>query len=252
MRMGGWWLSAVRNTRCDGLVKGTNIVINAVIRWVWVIFAGLLAAGLPSESNAQSAKLRAVFDPDMLGAQVAYLEYIVGPAWKVSQGTRSYKVDGCVVYVGVHAGEIRNLSMEISQQCQFDLSAFSNNYKFPRLFGMTFGEFEQPYVSGHFQASCLYLCGNAADPVVRDFYAGPHAENFLQIVPEVVLVSDAAITASMAWSDAMKKAMGEEDVVNTKFNCDGRFDALAHKLFANVPITGITVGYDIRDLSTAC
>jgi hypothetical protein len=94
--------------------------------------------------------------------------------------------------------------------------------------------------------------GNAADPVVRDFYAGPHAENFLQIVPEVVLVSDAAITASMAWSDAMKKAMGEEDVVNTKFNCDGRFDALAHKLFANVPITGITVGYDIRDLSTAC
>ena len=204
-------------------------MIDSVSKWAWVIFVSLLAAGLPSETNAQSAKLGAVFDPDMLGVQVAYLEHIVGPAWKVVQGTRIYKVDGCVVYVGVNAGEVRNLRMEISQQCQFDLNAFANNHKFPRLFGMTFGEFEQPYVSGQFQASCLYLCGNAADPVVWDFYAGPHAENFLQIVPEVVLVSDAAIAASMAWSDAMKKTMGEDYVVNTKSNCDGRFDALAHK-----------------------
>jgi hypothetical protein len=233
-------------------VNGSNVVINSASRWVRVIFAGLLAAGLPSGTNAQSAKLRAVFDHDMLGAQVAYLEHIVGPAWKVVQGTRIYKVDGCVVYVGVASGEIRNLHMEISQQCQFDLSVFSNNYKFPRLLGMTFGAFEQPYVSGRFQASCLYLCGNAADPIVRDFYEGPHAENFIQIAPEVVLVGDAAITASMAWSDAMKKVMGENYVINTRFNCDGRFDALAHKLFANVPITGITVGYDIRDLATAC
>jgi hypothetical protein len=142
--------------------------------------------------------------------------------------------------------------MEISQRCQSDLSAFSNNYKFPRLFGMTFGEFEQPCVSRQFQASCLYLCGNAADPRVRDFYEGPHAESFVQIIPEVVLLSDAAITASMAWSDAMKKAMGEDYVVNTKFNCDRRFDSLAYRLYAKVPITGIIVGYDIRDLSTPC
>jgi hypothetical protein len=215
-------------------------------RWVWMIFASLLAAGLPSETDAQGANLRAVFDPDMLGAQVAYLEHIIGPAWKVVRGTRIYKVDGCVVDVGVNSGEVRNLHMQISEQCQFDLSVFSGNYKFPRLFGLTFGEFEQPYVSGQFQASCLYLCGNSADPVVRDFYQGPHAENFIQMVPEVVLVSDAAIAASSAWSDAMKNAMGEDYVVNTKFNCDRRFDALAHRLFAKVPITGITVGYDIR------
>ena len=36
--------SAVRDARGDGLVRGRNVVTNAVSSWVWVIFVGLLAA----------------------------------------------------------------------------------------------------------------------------------------------------------------------------------------------------------------
>ena len=162
---------------------------------------GLASTLVASSVNAQT-KLQAVFDRDMLDAQVAYLEGIVGPAWRVYPGTRAYKVDGCVVTIGVSGSKIRNLHMDISPKCTFDLNAFVGNYHFPRLDRMTFGQFEQPYLEPQFQASCIYLCGNAADPVVRDYWAAPHSENFIEIAPEVALVGEEAINASMAWQAA--------------------------------------------------
>jgi len=212
----------------------------------------IVALTLPFESSAQTDKLRTVYDRDMLGAQVTYLEHYVGPAWRIYPGVRIYKVSGCEVTVGVKDNEVRYFHMMISNKCQFDLTKFSNNYKFPKLFGMTFGQFEQPYISGQFQASCLSLCGNAADPVVREFYQGPHAEDFIQIAPEVVLASGAALDAAVIWSNIMQKNIDQDYVIDTKFNCDGQFDAFAHKLFANVPITAITVGYDIPAIAPGC
>jgi hypothetical protein len=207
---------------------------------------GVLCVGSADDGSAASVKLQQVSQADTIGAQIPYLEGMIGPAWKVSGVQRLYKVDGCIVGVGTHGAEIRNLSLSnLSPNCQFGLSSFVGDFAPHQLLGMTFGDFENSAGQGRFESWCIYLCGNATDPVVYDRWAGPHAVNFLEIQLEVVLVDKAAIDASMAWADLMRRQSGDNYVVNTKFNCDATYDAAAHQLFSNVPITGITVGYDL-------
>jgi hypothetical protein len=201
------------------------------------------------EVDAPSSKLQMVFDPDTLGAQVAYLEKMIGPAWKVWGPERIYKVDGCVVAVTVKDSAVRSLHLPISPKCQFDINPFySRRPEFPNLVGMTFGDFDKRGGSGFFSASCLSMCGNAVDPVVQEYLQGSHAGNWIDVILEVGLVGRVALDASTAWESMMQRSVGENYVLDTKFNCDHKFDQAAHKLFSEVPITGITVGFNLSEL----
>lgn len=121
---------------------------------------------------------------------------------------------------------------------------------------MTFGQFEtltDGSGSGQFMASCLSLCGNAADPDVFEHWEGIRAVANLNVILEVSLGADGASEAAETWQSAMEAGEGTDWVMERQFNCPrSKYDALAHKAFKNVKITAITVGYGIDIKTRLC
>lgn len=60
---------------------------------------------------------------------------------------------------------------------------------------------------------------------------------------EMVLAGDKALDAADQWEAQMKKAAGQDYVLNRKFNCETRFDSVATVAFKDVPVNAITIGY---------
>ncbi len=207
----------------------------------------LLAAG---PAMAKSNKLDRIFVPDMLSADRAYLEQVTGLAWKSYKDTKTYKVDGCLVTATYDEGSVRSLRLELSPKCTFDLNKFLkknnpyNHYaKYPPLYQTTFGQLESLTADSQFMTDCLRECGNIADPSVYEYFGFSHVDNFLDIMVEVTPETD----ASFKWEKAMKKAEGEDWVLETKFNCQlTKYDAIAHSTFKKIRITAITVGHNIK------
>jgi hypothetical protein len=192
--------------------------------------------------------LARVFVPEMLNANLPYFERVTGPARNTYGNINTYLVDGCEVTATIANGSVRALSVGLSPKCTFDLNQFvhASSGKFPPPHTMTFGQFDALIGGGQFMASCLTLCGNAADPSVYEHWRGSHADGYLEVMPEIVLATDIALDASKIWEDAMIKGEGENWVIETKFNCGfTKYDEIAHNAFKNVRITAITVGYEI-------
>ncbi len=219
------------------------------------IVSSLIVVLLALPVRAAPSKLEQIFDPDMLVADRAYLEQVTGVAWRREEDTKTYKVDGCLVTATYDKNSVRSLRLELSPKCTFDFNKFLlkvnpyNPYpKFPALYQTTFGQLESlSLMDKQFMTDCLYSCGNIADPSVYEYLAFPHVNNFLEVMPEVMLVGDPAIDASIKWEKAMVKAKGEDWVLQTKFNCQlTKYDTVAHNAFKKVRITAITVGHNIK------
>lgn len=199
-------------------------------------------------ASAGPSKLAQIFNGDMLGADVGYLQNITGTPWKTFNDERTYKVAGCIVTATVVDASVRSLGLDLSDQCGIDLTAFNPNWK-AQTKRLTFGLFEKNVGSGRFYADCLSQCGNAYDPSVYEHYKGSHAENFVEVVLGVQQVDDKSLAAADAWEDAMKAAQGEDYVIDQKFNCEPKFNEAASKAFTNVRPTSIKIGFDLEPAS---
>ena len=203
------------------------------------------ANSAPRARAARSAS--ALLTPDLLGARVAFLEAKVGPAWKVEGDFRTYKIGSCEVGVSTLKGDIRTLGIDkVTPTCTLDLNAFISTWKkFPPLSGLTFGAFSDADGGGGLGniAGCLFSCGNAVDPVFSFTRGGSHADNFIDVEVGVEIVGDPAINASIDLERAMEKANGQDYVLDGKYSCDHRYDALANSLFRSVKITSVSVGH---------
>lgn len=201
-------------------------------------------------AQQSSTKLSRIFSPKMLSANIEYLEQITGPARQTIMNSKTYDVDGCDVTAVVANGTIGSLRLDLNQKCTFDLNAFVNVTpgRFPSANVMTIGEFDSlTNNQGQLRSDCIYMCGNAVEPTVSDFWEGPHADQFIEVRAEVTLVDDAAINASIAWKNIMEKGEGEDWVINTKFNCQKtKYDDSGHKLFKDVKLSAITIGYGLE------
>lgn len=205
-----------------------------------ILSAAILAA--PS-AFAADMTVKDIITPEMIGAQIPFLESKVGPAFKVIGSDRIYKVGGCEVIV--KAGEdnsIDGFTVDATEACSFDVAAFGAD-DLPPLKDMTFGDLAKATTELTFQADCLTLCGNAADPVVFGTWEGGRFNNLVAITVETKLVGDDALNAAEQWQKAMTAKEGEDYVVSTKFNCDGKYNQMAQDLFRGVRITGVTVGH---------
>lgn len=204
----------------------------------------------PTSSTQQnSTKLARIFNPKMLSANIEYLEQITGPARQTIMKSRTYDVDGCEVTAVVVNGTVGSLKLDLNPKCTFDLNAFVNVSPdlFPPANLMTIGQFDALTNSqGQLLSDCIYMCGNAVEPTVSDYWEGPHADQFIEVRAEVTLVDDAAINASIAWQNIMEKGEGEDWVINTKFNCQKtKYDAPGHTLFKDVKLSSMTIGYGL-------
>ena len=194
-------------------------------------------------------KLAQIFQPEMIGADAAYFERVSGPAKNTYDNTKIYEVGGCEVTATVVEGSVRSLRLVLSPQCTFNLNTLLPNFtsRFPSPHAMTFGTFDSiSGGTGRFYADCLTQCGNAADPVVYEHWQGSRADLGLEIMLEAVQVGEPVLNAANAWQAAMEQMEGEDWVVDAKFNCTRKFDAIAHREFGNVGISAITIGHDLR------
>jgi hypothetical protein len=204
----------------------------------------VVAASSKGASDAPSAKLAQVFTADMLGANLAYLETITGPAFKTDGDNRTYKVDGCTVIVGSSKGKVDNLGIDgYGGRCSFDIAQyFAGGYDHPVPPQPTFGDVKIG-LGGAYAADCYRLCGNAAAPVVSLSYEGSHADNFNDLIASVPVVADPVLNAYTAWGDALVGKYGE-DAVDRNAVPD-TLDAFAAKAFAPLRPTTIRVGQNL-------
>jgi hypothetical protein len=198
----------------------------------------------PPLSSAPSAKLSQIFTPDMLGANLAFVETITGPAFKTEGDDRIYKVDGCTVVIGSTKGKIDNLGVEgYSPRCSFNIGQyFAEGYQYPVPTFPTFGDIKRG-LGGDYSADCLVDCGNAADPVVSLSYEGSHADNFNELVAEASPDADPMLGAYMDWSQKLVAQFGEQAVVDN--NLQDNLDAVASKDFGPIHPTTIRVGQNL-------
>ena len=195
--------------------------------------------------------LQRIFNREMIGATLSYLEKITGPAkysssYKKNEINNTYEISGCSVDVRVFNGSIMSLGLnQLSQKCTFNLNKFFPNSDFeklPRIHNMTFGQFDSLIGDGKYTASCLISCGNAVDPVVYEDWEASRAEGGLELQLGVTLASDSAINASIKWEDAMVKGEGEDWVIKQKFACTNKYNSIAKNEFKNVRVTSAVIG----------
>jgi hypothetical protein len=221
----------------------------AIIAWMSVL------AFASADRAMAAARLSGIFKSEMLNVELPYLESITGPAMHIYPGradtqAREYRIEGCKVQAFIKGTRVRRYSLSLAPKCNFNLGALL--YGYSSTSGLTVGKFasgaQHPIM--RFQADCMDLCGNAADPTVDFKWEGPHSANFIAVVLTVVLADRAAVDASLRLQSLMQKNEGEDYVRNTRFNCDGKYDDVAVRSFASVAVNEITVGYP--DIDERC
>jgi hypothetical protein len=196
---------------------------------------------------APSGKLAQIFTTDILGANVAYLETITGPAFSTNGSDRLYKFGGCEVIVGASSdGKIDNIGIQgYSPQCSFPIAQyFAGGYPYPVPNNPTFGDIKRGF-GGTYGADCLTSCGNAANPVVYLSYQGSHADNYNDLVAEVEVAADPVVTAYTDWGNKLIAKYGQDYVVNGQFNTGDNLDSVATADFAPIHPTTIRVGQNL-------
>jgi hypothetical protein len=179
--------------------------------------------------DAQTSKMAQIFKRDMLGADLAYLQQFTGVARNTEGNRKIYKVEGCEVTATVQDGKVVALRTNVSSSCTFNLNEFwsGGGAQFPVLATLTFGQFDK-LVEGSFFTDCLEGCGNAADPIVYEYWKGPHANDWIDILLEVGYPSEEYGAASNKWEKAIPKTK-EEDHVSWEPFCQKQPEAAKAK-----------------------
>ncbi len=203
--------------------------------------AAAVSSTQSASSAAPSAKLARIFTADMIGANVAYLETITGPAFRNDGDEATYKVDGCEVIVGETKGKIDNLGViGLSPHCSFDIAQyFAGGYAHPVPSLPTFSDIKVG-LGGDYAADCYMLCGNAAAPLVSLAYQGNHADNFNQLVASVDIGDGPPGDAYADWGAKLAAKYGQDAVVRQAF-ADNLADVAARD-FGPIHPTTIRVG----------
>jgi hypothetical protein len=215
---------------------------------------GVAAPTAPAAPRA--AALQEIFNADMMNIQVPFLESRVGIARRVfnalGEQIRTYTVDGCDVTAYVKNNNVVAYGLILGGKEAWRSSKENCNVELPvgqhlRTNDLTIGKFINVMGEGLanarelFQSSCIYSCGNAADPTVEFHWDGPHAMGWLKIDLISIIAYGASIDAAEGWSNLMTKAEGKNYVMSAKFNCDGKYQQIGLQLFQNVEVYEIVI-----------
>ena len=207
----------------------------------------LIAVTSSATYGAGSNKVAKVVTPDMIGADLAYLEKFTGPAKNTYDGGKkgeifkNYVVDGCNINVNITNNKINNIGIGgLSKKCSFDLNKFIP-MDFPPLHNLTFGKFDAIVSDGEITADCLGICGNAADPSVFYEWAAPHVYNWYEV--QLISGGDEGVST---WEDAMRKGEGEDWIIERKYDCNReKYNKIAKKALKNAEVGAIQIGFGI-------
>ena len=207
-------------------------------------------ASAPEDTNApkDNSKLAQLFQRSIFGKSQEEVEAITGPATKaLGDGYTKYNVDNCLVSATYQNKQVQYIGVYLNPSCSVDLTAFGIDHVRADN-KLTFGQIETALGQNslrQFQSSCLSNnCGNAVDPSTYATYnidANPEEPQALEIELEAVQLGAAGAAADQ-WSKPMMEQKGEEWLNSEAYNCTDEYQALARKLFQNIPVSAITIG----------
>ncbi|WMD22801.1 hypothetical protein RAS12_10635 [Achromobacter seleniivolatilans] len=200
---------------------------------------GILIA---SAGASQAATVNEVFNGKMLGTNQRYFESIAGVPRDSFRNDHTFVVQNCQITATIGDGKVTALRLDLGQGCEANLQSFIGEDA-PKP-----GQTITPGVFGsgqRYTASCLAECGNAADPSAYALWQAPRSAGGMEVLMEMVLAGDKAMTAADEWEKQIKQAAGMDYVLATKFNCETRFNSIAEAVFKDVPVNAITVGYGL-------
>ena len=126
------------------------------------IIAATIVLSMPIPALA-GGKLGSVFNSEMVGANILYLEKYTGPARNTYESdnkiNNTYKVDNCEIDVVISNKTVNSISLsKLSNKCTFDLNKFIPNIsrRKPLLaHNVTFGLIDDYFGDGKYSATCL-------------------------------------------------------------------------------------------------
>ena len=211
------------------------------------------SGGSTRSSPPAPTLLSQVLRPEMLGANVAYLEHLVGPAFRTEDGYKIYRIEGCDVVIAATSGAIDNLGVDgWSDHCSFDIDGFfaqGGSPSTPRM--PTFGAMNGSH-AGDFSADCLSSCGNAADPEVTFFYSGSHADSFHQLFASAPVREDPLLDGYSKWGAALSAKFGEDYIAEGRYLCGDSLQAVATTALGAGRPRLIRVGDRLQDAAPKC
>ncbi len=220
-----------------------------ILKTILQIFLLTYIVNMGTILHAESIKISDVFVPDMIGADLEYLEHRTGPAKNTmyyrKEAEKIYKIDSCYLTARIHKGSVVYLKVNLNSKCTFELNKFIEDA--PPAHLLTFGKFDALTNNrGVFMSDCLKSCGNMADPVIYENLYGAKINGWIDIMVEATQTGN-ALKAANKWEKHMEKAEGHDWVVyDRKFNCKRtKYDSYAHKVFKKVKIDAITIGYEL-------
>jgi len=203
----------------------------------WLARSTIFVAIMACIATVQAAKLDEVFNGKMLGTTPRYFESVAGIPVKKVDDTYHFDIEGCEVRASIKDEGVYALRLELTPSCHVDLTSFGLNHSTTK--GLTFGQFP----SAQYFSDCLYMCGNAYDPSDYALWKGPHVSNFV----EVMLETASAYEAGAKWHEHMQQQMGEDYVIDLRFNCENTFSNIAAQAFENVAVEAITIGHNLLE-----
>lgn len=231
-------------------MKTSNLLGSLLPRALGFSLAATLLASPPCTAAQTPAALARALSPDMLGANLDYFEYGIGPPRNTWGKYRLYVIAGCEVTVTVADGVVEALTADTAPPCALNLNDFLHNLAkpLPAASRITFGDFQAATDKhGRFYADCLHDCGNAYETSVFYFWSGSHADGFREVMLEFKKNTPAVIKAAGRWRDAMIVGYGADWVSDGHFNCERRIqDGLAREAFQAVKPSAISVGRNLE------
>jgi hypothetical protein len=204
-------------------------------------------------------KLSQIFEPEIQGTTIAYLETIIGPPKKIdqwsdnpNQSVRHYQIGPCKVTV-TGLDVVINIKLEkLSKDCSFDLRNFDSNSDISEpvsIFGMTFADLNNVIgASYQFIKTCIYMCGNSGSPDIG-FDFQPH-------FPELPFISASfnlnfsntdengreTLDQLQILKDYLIKTQGDETVALVEYEITPEANELAWESLKDVYFDSILIG----------
>jgi hypothetical protein len=160
-----------------------------------VLPVGEMPNAAPSADEARAASIRWATSRDVLGANPAFVEQRLGVPREKDRHGLTFNLNGCEVRYSLEGTVVKSFYVRTDRNCRLNLNGRTITAQ------TTLGSLARQ--GARWEASCLALCGNAADPTVNLVEGGSRADGFVTVS---YATSDSQ--AVDAWAEAVERLHG--------------------------------------------
>lgn len=153
-----------------------------------------------TKTKPNLANLTFATSTEVLGLNPGYLEKRLGVPREKNSDYIVFEVGGCTIFYSIYNGSVATFEVDVSQNCQPIIQGVKMTPKIKA------GQIFDKMGWGEYLASCLYGCGNAANPIAYLTYPGLRATGFVHVY--YATDYDQVSSALELWEKAVRRQRG--------------------------------------------